>query len=112
MAIETFTWTTESGGEGDITFATRSAQFGDGYKQLVSEGLNSKSQSWPVSITGPAATIKAAMDFLDRHAGARAFLWTPPLGGLGFYTCAGYRPVNLGGRVYRLTATFEQAFHP
>ncbi|KPE40985.1 phage tail protein [Pseudomonas aeruginosa] len=95
-----------------MTFATRSAQFGDGYKQLVSEGLNSKSQSWPVSITGPAATIKAAMDFLDRHAGARAFLWTPPLGGLGFYTCAGYRPVNLGGRVYRLTATFEQAFHP
>lgn len=78
MAIETFTWATESGGEGDITFATRSAQFGDGYKQLVSEGLNSKSQSWPVSITGPAATIKAAMDFLDRHAGARAFLWTPP----------------------------------
>lgn len=64
MAIETFTWATESGGEGDITFATRSAQFGDGYKQLVSEGLNSKSQSWPVSITGPAATIKAAMDFL------------------------------------------------
>ncbi|MDF1653185.1 phage tail protein, partial [Pseudomonas aeruginosa] len=51
MAIETFTWATESGGEGDITFATRSAQFGDGYKQLVSEGLNSKSQSWPVSIT-------------------------------------------------------------
>lgn len=73
MAIETFTWATESGGEGDIAFATRSAQFGDGYKQLVSEGLNSKSQSWPVSITGPAATIKAAMDFLDRHAGARAF---------------------------------------
>lgn len=78
MAIETFPWATESGGEGDITFATRSAQFGDGYKQLVSEGLNSKSQSWPVSITGPAATIKAAMDFLDRHSGARAFLWTPP----------------------------------
>ncbi|HGH7301473.1 TPA: phage tail protein, partial [Pseudomonas aeruginosa] len=57
-------------------------------------------------------TIKAVMDFLDRHTGARAFLWTPPLGGLGLYTCAGYRPVNLGGRVYRLTATFEQAFHP
>ncbi|MNJ51529.1 Phage minor tail protein [compost metagenome] len=50
--------------------------------------------------------------FLDRHKGTKAFLWTPPLGELGLYKCAGYQPINRGGRIYALAATFTQTFHP
>jgi phage-related protein len=112
MAIQTFTWSVENGATGDITHRVRSVQFGDGYSQKAADGLNSKSQSWPISHTGPQEQVRAIVDFLDLHRGAKAFLWTPPLGELGLFTCASYRTACRGGEVYTLTATFEQTFHP
>ena len=111
MAIETFIWQSEKG-EGEIKQRVRTQQFGDGYAQSVSDGINNKSQTWPFLHTGPKDKIKAIMAFLDRHQGAKAFLWTPPLGELGLYKCNGYKPSPRGGQVYSLSATFEQAFHP
>jgi phage-related protein len=52
------------------------------------------------------------MKFLDRHAGAKAFLWTTPLGELGLFTCKNPAPTPMGGGVFKLTATFERAFQP
>lgn len=112
MALETFTWATEKGAEGEITQRVRTQQFGDGYSQSVEDGINNRSQSWPVTFTGAKARTQAIMMFLDRHKGARAFLWTPPLGELGLYKCNGYKPVHRGGSVYAINATFEQTFHP
>jgi len=112
MALETFTWQIEKGAEGEVSQRTRTKQFGDGYSQTVSDGINNKTQSWPFSHTGSAARIKEIMAFLDRHKGTRAFLWTPPLGELGLYKCSGYKPAHKGGNVYTLTGTFEQTFHP
>jgi phage-related protein len=113
MAIERFTWQIEKGATGDIKQRTRSKQFGDGYEQSVSDGINNKVQSWPISHTGSAERIKEIIAFLDRHKGAKAFLWMPPLGELGLYKCPnGYQPSHKGGSVYTLTATFEQTFHP
>ena len=112
MALETFTWSIENSASGDVAQRIRTAQFGDGYSQKVADGLNNKSQSWPVSHTGPEERVKAIIAFLDRHQGAKAFLWTPPLGELGLYTCTGYKPSSRGGNFYTLTATFQQTFHP
>lgn len=112
MALETFTWQIEKGASGDITQRVRSKQFGDGYSQTVSDGINNKQQSWPYSHTGSKERVKDIIAFLDRHKGAKGFLWTPPLGELGLYKCNGYKPVHKGGNVYTLTATFEQTFHP
>jgi phage-related protein len=112
MAIERFTWQTEKGATGDIKQRTRTKQFGDGYSQTVSDGINNEQQSWPVSYTGSAARINDIIAFLRRHKGAKAFLWMPPLGELGLYKCAGFQPSHKGGSVYTLTATFEQTFHP
>ncbi|KPB39389.1 Prophage PssSM-02, minor tail protein [Pseudomonas savastanoi pv. phaseolicola] len=52
------------------------------------------------------------MEFLDKHAGAKAFLWTTPLGQLGLFTCKNPVPTPVGGNVFKLTATFDRAFHP
>ncbi|MBU6957201.1 phage tail protein [Pseudomonas sp. CVAP len=112
MALETFTWQIEKGAAGEIKQRVRTKQFGDGYGQTVSDGINNKMQSWPISHTGTAVRIKEIMAFLDRHQGAKAFLWTPPLGELGLYKCNGYQPIHKGGAAYTLTATFEQTFHP
>ncbi|NWA81600.1 phage tail protein [Pseudomonas sp. D2002] len=112
MAIERFTWSTEKGAEGDITQRVRSKQFADGYEQSVEDGLNNQSESWPVTFTGMESRILEIRKFLDRHKGAKGFLWTPPLGVLGLYKCKGYKPVHRGGQVYAINATFQQTFHP
>lgn len=112
MAIERFTWATEKGAEGDIAQRVRTKKFGDGYEQAVEDGLNNQSESWPVTFTGMASRILEIRKFLDKHKGAKAFLWTPPLGVLGLYKCNGYKPVHRGGQVYAITATFQQTFHP
>ena len=112
MALETFTWQIEKGAAGDVSQRTRTKQFGDGYSQTVSDGINNKMQSWPYSFTGAKEQVKEVIAFLDRHNGAKGFVWTPPLGELGLYKCNGYKPTHKGGNVYTLTATFEQTFHP
>jgi len=112
MAIETFTWNTEAGADGDVAFRQRSTQFGDGYRQVAGDGLNSESQSWPISHVSMKPIALEVAAFLRRHANGKAFLWTPPLGVLGLYTCSGFKPVNVGGKVWRITATFETAYHP
>lgn len=112
MTIERFIWETEKGSEGDVAQRVRTKQFGDGYEQSVEDGLNNQSQSWPLVFTGAKPRVMLIKAFLDRHKGAKAFLWTPPLGDLGLYKCNGYKPVHRGGQVYAITATFQQTFHP
>lgn len=112
MAIETFTWVADKEPTGTVSFRTKSAKFGDGYEQRVQDGINNRSQSWPLTFTGQAKRIKSIMAFLDRHAGATPFNWTAPLGAAALYRCTEYQPRPMGGGTYTLTATFEQAFHP
>jgi phage-related protein len=112
MAIETFIWPTQHGDSPEITYRVRTAQFGDGYKQEVGDGPNNKEDSYTITYSGTQAKVLEIMAFLDRHAGAKAFLWTTPLGQLGLFTCKNPGPTPMGGRVFKITATFERAFHP
>ncbi len=113
MAIETFTWKAAGpSAQGDVSLRARAAQFGDGYKQVVADGINNKQQTWPMKFVGDAARIRSIMDFIDRHAGYKSFYWTPPLGVQGLYRIAQYTPAVEAAGVYSCTASFEQAFHP
>lgn len=112
MAIERFTWPTQTGDSPEITYRVRSSQFGDGYAQKVGDGPNNKQQSYPITYTGPKAKVLEIMTFFDRHAGAKAFLWSTPLGELGLYTSESPVPTPIGGGTFKITATFVQAFHP
>jgi phage-related protein len=112
MAIDTFTWPTQAGDTPEITYRVRTVQFGSGYRQSIADGPNNKQQSYPVTCIGLKPQVQAIMRFLDDHAGARAFLWTTPLGDVGLFTCKAPTPIPLGNGVFKLVATFEQAFHP
>ncbi|MCQ4257479.1 phage tail protein [Stutzerimonas stutzeri] len=111
MAIEQFTWSARIGGVGTFDDRTRKAQLGDGYAQMVGDGINSESQSWALSFSGTREYVLPIRDFLRRHGKAKAFAWTPPLGELGLYRRSEFTLTGLG-RVYTLAVTFEQAFHP
>ncbi|MBD8531579.1 MULTISPECIES: phage tail protein [unclassified Massilia] len=108
----TFTWKHDARPSGTSAFRVLKAQFGDGYQQTAADGINNKSQSWPLSFTGAASKIAPITAFLDTCGGWQSFYWTPPLGAQGFYKCASYDSKHLGGDMWQLTATFEQSFQP
>lgn len=112
MAIETFRWPTERGETPDIQYRVREAKFGDGFRQVVGDGPNNKEDRYPITVTGNKKETRKIMDFFDRHGGAKAFLWTTPLGDLGLFTCADPKPTPVGGHRFKVSATLQRAFHP
>ncbi|KVK77806.1 phage tail protein [Burkholderia sp. MSMB1498] len=110
MADEIFAWSVRTGDTGQIDFKVRAASFGDGYQQRLRDGINSKRAKWPITIIGTLTEVQPILDFLDRHAGGKAFQWTSPIGVVGRYVCAGYAPRRGAGAIVTLTATFEEFF--
>lgn len=109
---DTFAWKSVGTPSGTVTFRVSKAQFGDGYSQEVADGINNKSESWPLQFVGTKSQMQPIVDFLDAHAGAVGFFWTPPLGAQGLYKVASYQKAPQGGGIYLLSATFEQKFAP
>ena len=110
MAIETFKWRAESGVNIKIEYRTVETQFGDGYAQISTDGINTKNESYGVTVNAFEDKAREIMAFFDRHKGSKSFLWTPPLGELSLFTCKDPTPVNKGGRLYTITGTFVKAF--
>lgn len=113
--MDTFTWPTEiqSGMEGTFNHRVRTAQFGDGYKQVSGDGLNPETQSWPITVSGRNEDIMPALLFLRCHV-TTAFLWTPPFGELSLWRVVpdSIRATPLSRNAGTITATFEQAYAP
>ncbi|MBE0153254.1 phage tail protein [Serratia fonticola] len=117
MALETFSYAARINPVGEHTFRVREVQFGDGYKQQVGDGLNTESQSWPMTFVGNWKRIHEIRTFFKRHAGYKAFKWVTPNFELGLFTCKTYQVTALGKNsrgesMYQLAATFEIAFRP
>lgn len=112
MVYEQFTWCPRIDPESTNTFRVHSAQFGDGYVQEVGDGINTESQSWPLEFVGREGYIQPIRDFLRAHSGFKPFLWTPPMDIEGLYVCREFKLKAMGGKLYTLTATFEQRFAP
>lgn len=90
----------------------RRTQFGDGYAQVVTDGLNVRVQRWPLSYKGTDAEINVIRAFVDSHVGI-SFLWTPPLGVQGRYLFTeeyGLVPSSAGWAT--LNVTLEQVYFP
>ena len=63
MATETFTWCPQIDPVGEVQHRTLRAQFGDGYAQVAADGINARSESWPLSFTGRLTTIAPLREF-------------------------------------------------
>lgn len=110
---EVFTWLPLIGSAGRSVFRIRKAQFGEGYAQRASDGLNPEDSSWPVRFRGTRTAMTPIIDFLRAHAGVRAFQWTPPAHGLaGLYVCEEFTQTELANDRIEITATFIQAPGP
>lgn len=107
---ETFTWKTERDVQPTIDYKVITAQFGDGYAQTSSDGINNKSEQYAVKINVYEEEAKKVKAFFDRHQGWKSFFWTPPLGTIGLYTCLDATPVAQGGGLYVFSGTFIKSY--
>ncbi|AFQ50450.1 phage tail protein [Burkholderia cepacia] len=111
--IDTFNWSpTVQGFGGDTTLRVRKAEFGDGYTQRAADGLNNRVSTYTLRFVGSAAKITEIFAFLDARAGAISFFWSPPLRPQARFVCEKYTEPTKDGRVYTITAQFEQTFAP
>lgn len=110
--MKTFTWTPTGEATGTTRFRVLKAQFGDGYAQTTVDGLNNKSESWPLTFLAKHDKIIAIKMFLDATKGVQSFQWTPPLGKPLLVKASEYSITPKGSDVYSLSVTFEQDFQP
>lgn len=52
-------------------------KFGDGYEQVAPKGIHHNLRHYALTFTGSTTRINSILDFLNRHAGYKAFYWTP-----------------------------------
>jgi phage-related protein len=108
--MEIFSWSPRRNPQGSVSFRALKAQFGDGYSQVAQDGINSRSESWPLEFFGTESETAPIKAFLDRHGAWKGFLWTPPLGQQSVFLMDGdgYQLVPLGGGWFTLSVTFKQ----
>lgn len=71
--LRTFTWCVDAGASRTTELKTNVTQFGDGYEQVSSFGINNARESWSVTKTAYKAEIDAIYDFLIEHKGVTPF---------------------------------------
>lgn len=96
---------------GDISYRLSESQFGDGYRQIVGDGLNVKVQKWPLTWKGTVAEVDPIRDFFDAHIGI-SFYWTPPNGVQAKFLVKGYQEIPAAAGNMTLVATLEQMYTP
>ena len=115
MAIEHFGWRIKASSQPTLKSkdTVRTAQFGDGYKQVSGAGLNDETLSYEFSFSGDPQTVRDIHTFLRRHK-PNSFSFTPPGGELTLWRVEAdsLQRVTKSKTVETVSATFEQAFAP
>ncbi|MCP9269858.1 phage tail protein [Xenorhabdus sp. XENO-1] len=113
MAIEEFKWRTQiqDSPSGEFKHRVKSIEFGDGYKQVVADGINSETQLWPYSYLGAKEEVAPIFQFIRNHT-AKSFIWRPPFGEKGLYRVKSdsITMTPMAGGIMKISAIFEQAF--
>ena len=110
---EEFTWSPRVGASSDTQADVLTSQYGNGYSQRLSVGINNLATSYPVSFTGTEEYLMPILEFFQRHKGAISFLWVPPMHAQGlFVTTGGWQTTSHGRRRFTLSTTFQQVFSP
>jgi phage-related protein len=90
----------------------RKVQFGDGYQQRVSFGLNQNPKVWSLVFMVKDADATTIEDFLDaRGEDGQSFDWTPPKETTSYkWTCMEWTRELLGDGFNSISVTFEEVY--
>ena len=92
----------------------RTTQFGDGYQQRISFGLNQNPKQWRLSFSVSEDDADIIEAFLDaRAADAESFDWTPPDSNTAYkWICPTWTRELFDFERSKIDVTFNQVFEP
>jgi len=92
----------------------RIAQFGSGYSQRTTFGLNQNPKTWSLKWSAASNSNADAIEaFFDARNGVEAFQWTPIEEATAYnFICKEWQRTHLYSNINEITATFEQVFEP
>lgn len=90
----------------------RIAQFGSGYSQRSTLGINQDKKVWQLSWTNRTATdANTIEDFLEARGGVEAFNWSPPDETSSYvWTCSSWSKTMPYSNLFNIQAVFEEVF--
>lgn len=95
----------------ETQLTTMGTKFGDGYEQVVSIGINNAADIFNISYTDTKAKVMEAYLFLLSTKGSEIFDVEVIPGEVKSVRCkASIKRTHIGGKYWRLTTTFEEAF--
>jgi phage-related protein len=92
----------------------RTTQFGDGYSQRVTFGLNQNPKEWRLTFSVSDADADIIETFLNaRAADGASFDWTPPDSSTSYkWTCYSWTRELFEFQRSKIDVTFTQVFEP
>lgn len=86
------------------------AQFGNGYYQIVGDGLNADLEKWSLTWILDDTDKQTVEDFFTTEGGYNFFFWTSPENGASqkAYICPKWSVQPMGADVFTITAEFEE----
>jgi phage-related protein len=91
----------------------RKVQFGDGYSQRLTFGLNQNPKSWSLTWEVSETNADTIEDFLDARGGTESFDWTPPDTATSYkWICEQWTKTIPYLNRATISATFMQVFEP
>lgn len=111
--MATFTYVASYSATEESRPRVRNVQFGDGYQQRLTYGLNADPKTWQLTFANRTNTERDnILSFLEARAGSESFDWTPPRGSAGKYVCSEWSMQILNYNNNTITATFIEVFEP
>ena len=111
--MDEFTWLPDWNAQGDSTANVSKIQFGDGYVQRQTKGMNPIVKSWNMSFNNRTdAEIADIVEFFEDRYGVVAFTWTPPDEDQAKWVCARWNKTKQGDNVTSLSASFDRVYEP
>lgn len=96
------------------SIVVREVQFGDGYKKLVSYGLNNDLKKYNFKFENKTTTEKnTIVNFLEARKGVDAFDFTPPdQSSSSKYLCREWSETFVAANAHTITVVFEEVAIP
>lgn len=76
--LATFDWIPSYRTSKTVKHKVRKASFGDGYEQVLDNGINATTQEWKLMFDCETVTANDIDAFLTDHGDSQPFLWTAP----------------------------------
>jgi phage-related protein len=108
--MPTFTWVPAYEPQRTVKAGVITTQFGDGYSQRVSQGLNSVAESWQLTFTRLKTEVAQIEAFLRARSGVESFEWLTPDGVTRKFIAPEWRTSVMSLSVNQLQVSFEQVF--